>query len=129
MQQRHTARILSSFYNAEFAMVIVTSQGVLFGRDIWGRRSLLQGKCCHCGSIQIASVAAAASNIIPNHENHVKWAEIPPGKIHAISFYTKYVTLPSLDMMTMVAPVALPILLPPPIPPSFNHNNCNTAAL
>jgi hypothetical protein len=112
-------------------MVILTSQGVLFGRDMWGRRFLLQGKCCHCGSIQIASeaAAAAASNIIPNHENHVKWTEISPDEFHAIYFYTKDAILPSLDVMTMVAPVAPPLLLSPPIPPSFNRNNSNSAAL
>ena len=49
--------VMKCFINAEFAFVVVTDDAVYYGRDVWGRRSLLHWICPICGSFRIASVA------------------------------------------------------------------------
>jgi asparagine synthetase B (glutamine-hydrolysing) len=118
--QRQVAHIMASLYNGEFAFVILNlDSGVLFGRDVWGRRSLLLRNCSHCGSFQISSVMEEAKEEDID-DGSMEWKELPPGEIHAFSFSdTGLSILPPLDFATMVTipqtSIELPtLLLPPP---------------
>jgi asparagine synthetase B (glutamine-hydrolysing) len=107
--QCHIANVMARLYNAEFAFAILTQDGVYFGRDLWGRRSLLQWKCPeNCGSFQIVSVAEDSPSTTATTEeststttatatttttecpktttNHLEWTEVPPGMVHRILF-------------------------------------------
>ena len=88
--QKSIANTMSSFYNAEFAFLIVTPSRVYYGRDSWGRRSLLRYDCASCRSFQIASTS---ETLLPDQEektddnddcgaNSSMWKEILPGQVH-----------------------------------------------
>jgi asparagine synthetase B (glutamine-hydrolysing) len=132
MQQQHTATIMASLYNAEYAFVVVTTKGVLFGRDVWGRRSFLQGQCRHCKSFHIASVVVPPPHDVttatPN-EKYMEWTEVVPGKIHAISFAKKNClsSVDSTPIMTAVPAPHYPHLPILPLPPNNNNNNNNVS--
>ena len=100
-QHHQIAGVMSRLYNAEFAFCILTKHGVFFGRDFWGRRSLLRWDCPHCGSFQIVSVAERSSSSMTsqseptpadgsttsdNNTSSIEWKEVPPGMVHCILF-------------------------------------------
>jgi asparagine synthetase B (glutamine-hydrolysing) len=131
----HIANVMSRLYNAEFAFCVLTQQGVYYGRDLWGRRSLLRWNCPrNCGSFQIVSVAESSPPIAPGaalmtttanpspteivSTPTLEWTEVPPGIVHC-SLFSK----PTENMSGVAYPkVAFPISrLPsdfaiPPIP-------------
>jgi asparagine synthetase B (glutamine-hydrolysing) len=73
------SKIMGRFYNAEFAFLILTPEAVYYGRDAWGRRSLLRWDCPnHCGSFQIVSTAELHNT----DEQQEHWTEILPGMVH-----------------------------------------------
>lgn len=102
LHQHHIASVMSRLFNAEFAFLILTSKGVYFGRDRWGRRSLLRWSCpAGCGSFQIVSVAEERDNTFvsvgtvddatpPTSSSSssplMEWIEVPPGQVHTILF-------------------------------------------
>jgi hypothetical protein len=83
-------------YNAEYSFLIASREGVHYGRDVWGRRSLLQWTCPrNCGSFQVISVAEKQHGHHPqsldniNNQNgdnlyNLEWTEVPPGKVHSV---------------------------------------------
>jgi asparagine synthetase B (glutamine-hydrolysing) len=76
------ATTLSRLYNAEFGFLILTPTTVYYGRDHWGRRSLLRWDCPNqCGSFQIVSTAEFPTD----DEEHQNWKEILPGMVHQSS--------------------------------------------
>jgi asparagine synthetase B (glutamine-hydrolysing) len=102
------ASVLGGLYNAEFAFLIVRSDGEIFyGRDPWGRRSLLRWDCSHCGSFHIASTAPSmivgegsevSSQNSPSKEL-AEWQEIPPGMVHVTS--SRRATVESIPISTL----------------------------
>ena len=90
--QGEIAKIFGGFYNAEFAFLIVTPDGVYYGRDEWGRRSLLRWECDQCNSFQIASTAEAYAT----DKQHGSWREIQPGLVHLSSWGSTAKKLPSI---------------------------------
>jgi asparagine synthetase B (glutamine-hydrolysing) len=91
--QHCIATVMARLYNAEFAFLIWTNEGLYFGRDPWGRRSLLFWRCEACGSFQIVSVDesslqgpgdVAVENTTLEQATNVEWTELPPGQVHFI---------------------------------------------
>ena len=102
------AHVMKCLINAEFAFLIVTTDAIYYGRDMWGRRSLLRWECPSCGSFRIASVAedrhysfdskgddsnkiihvgeASADIKAPSRQ---EWSEIIPGQVVEYRFKTK----------------------------------------
>eukprot|EP00934_Nitzschia_sp_Nitz4_P003288 Nitzschia sp. Nitz4//scaffold69_size99277//70319//72115//NITZ4_004642-RA/size99277-processed-gene-0.39-mRNA-1//-1//CDS//3329556742//3278//frame0 len=85
LSPERVASVFGSLFNAEFAFILVDSNKILFGRDAWGRRSLLRWHCPHegCGSFQIVSTPETLSSetdITPQ-----TWEEILPGKVHCLA--------------------------------------------
>jgi len=130
--EQHIANVMSRFYNAEFAFCILSKHGVYFGRDLWGRRSLLFWNCPkNCGSFLVVSVPEncpyTATAISPKRDesssetsNHpfIEWTEVRPGMVHCIRFLSPTEKIPSV----VYPEVSFPLLrLPkemsiPPIP-------------
>lgn len=86
----HIAETMATFHNAEFAILILTKSSIFYGRDLWGRRSLLRWDCPKgCGSFQIVSTAETLDPSLGKDEvcdqEHL-WSEIPPGLVHEIRF-------------------------------------------
>lgn len=82
------ASSLGQLYNSEFAFLVLSPTDVFFGRDRWGRRSLLQWNCPNnCGSFQIVSTTEASGLLGSNYgsEANIHWKEIFPGQVHQIS--------------------------------------------
>jgi asparagine synthetase B (glutamine-hydrolysing) len=119
------ASVLGGLYNAEFAFLIVRSDGdIFYGRDSWGRRSLLRWDCSHCGSFHIASTAP--SMIVVEEEDSkissqgsspkklAEWQEISPGMVHVAS--CRRATVESVPIVTvdksLISAPKLPDLLP-----------------
>lgn len=104
------AEILGNLYDAEYAFMVINSDQVLFGRDPWGRRSLLRWDCpaSQCKSFQIMSTAEndnstnndAAST--STNEQESPWKEITPGVVHKIELTD-----------TTVSSTLIPYLQPP----------------
>jgi asparagine synthetase B (glutamine-hydrolysing) len=92
--QHYIAEIMARLYNAEFAFLVWTKDGVHFGRDPWGRRSLLLWSCPRgCGSFQVVSVVEQAIGTVNNDDGELfpllstlEWSELSPGKVHSILF-------------------------------------------
>jgi asparagine synthetase B (glutamine-hydrolysing) len=135
--QHHIANVMSRLYNAEFAFCILTEHGVFYGRDLWGRRSLLLWRCPrNCGSFQVVSVAedsppavtaATAAAAMPttadespteNSTTALEWTEVPPGMVHCILFSEPKETIPEVAYPKASFPISrLPKnSLIPPIP-------------
>jgi asparagine synthetase B (glutamine-hydrolysing) len=87
--------VLTSMVNAEFALCFVTDAGVFFGRDPFGRRSLLlfnpleqQGpKKHHYTEWMISSVASLEPLKLENNQQSISnhdspWSEVQPGVLH-----------------------------------------------
>lgn len=97
--------VLSSFFNAEFAFCITAKTTIYFGRDRFGRRSLLTTSE---PSFHLASVAASKND---------KWTEVPPGHLFcydmatcqttSIPFQTASVPLPCLSAFESVDNAAI----------------------
>mmetsp|Transcript_23057 Transcript_23057/g.25739 ORF Transcript_23057/g.25739 Transcript_23057/m.25739 type:complete len:652 (-) Transcript_23057:141-2096(-) len=122
----HIANVMARLYNAEFAFSIVDSNTVYFGRDRWGRRSLLQWKCPeNCGSFQITSVAEnfPTSNAIRTECSKtptgptLEWTEVYPGMVHCISFSEHATSTTKVYPNVIVSSPQLPNdVIVPPIP-------------
>ena len=132
--QCHIANVMARLYNAEFAFAILTQDGIYFGRDLWGRRSLLHWKCPeNCGSFQIVSVAEESPSMTSTTEesplttaatatttttecpktttNHLEWIEVPPGMVHCILFS---------DPATIITEIYPNVTIPSPrVPDNF----------
>jgi asparagine synthetase B (glutamine-hydrolysing) len=129
--QCHIANVMARLYNAEFSFAILAQYGIYFGRDVWGRRSLLQWKCPeNCGSFQIVSVAEESPSMTSTTEesllttatatttecpksttNHLEWIEVPPGMVHCILFS---------DPATIITEIYPNVTIPSPrVPDSF----------
>lgn len=124
------ATVISGIYNAEFAFLVVRSDGdIFYGRDPWGRRSLLRYDCSHCGSFHIASTApsimvhvgnegvdASMSQDSPSTEPTL-WQEIPPGMVHVASSYhattIESIPVPAIKPALICKPNKLPDAPPP----------------
>jgi asparagine synthetase B (glutamine-hydrolysing) len=115
-QQQKIAQALSQFYNAEFAFLILTPKMVYYGRDAWGRRSLLRRDCPSCGSFQIVSIP----EVTEEHEEQ-QWTEVLPGKVHQTSLLSTVgneqprqpasIPFPTLESPLVISP--LPSVPPP----------------
>ena len=80
---QEVAKIMGRLTNAEFAFLILTNKFVCYGRDVWGRRSLLRWDCPNkCGSFQIVS----AAEVHNTDEQQEHWTEILPGMVHSDDF-------------------------------------------
>jgi len=84
------ADVLRDLYNAEYAFLLLRSDGQMFyGRDPWGRRSLLRFECNDCHSFVIASVAPfPRTTTMIDHDKDdsgAVWEEIVPGQVHLSS--------------------------------------------
>jgi asparagine synthetase B (glutamine-hydrolysing) len=84
-QQQQIAHVMGQLINAEYAFCIATAECIFYGRDVFGRRSLLTGtsQSCSTTSFQypqwfVASVAA--SSFI---DANILWEEVEPGLVHA----------------------------------------------
>jgi asparagine synthetase B (glutamine-hydrolysing) len=113
------ANTMSSLYNAEFAFLILTPTCVLYGRDSWGRRSLLRWDCPNCGSFRIVSVAEALQSTITTTTTTTtsssttpaeEWTEILPGRVHQISFIQGAATTTTTDTTEPIPYSSLRIL-------------------
>ena len=111
------ATVLGKLYNAEFAFVVVRrSDGhVFYGRDSWGRRSLLKMDCSHCGSFHIASTAPSMIAVSEEGSESSsqdfplpKWQEITPGMVHVTSSHQPTM-IESISFLPLERP---PISLP-----------------
>ena len=90
-QQEQIARVLGQLTNAEYAFCIVTKHCIYYGRDIFGRRSLLTASMqsppsqsssndtCRPNRIlwELASVSTTS-----NLGNNILWREVEPGLVH-----------------------------------------------
>jgi asparagine synthetase B (glutamine-hydrolysing) len=79
--------VFGPLYNAEYAFVLVTPEAVYYGRDAWGRRSLLLRQCPKpgCASFQIVSTPENDDNddsLRAQSSSSSDWQEIPPGLVH-----------------------------------------------
>lgn len=83
---------MGRLFNAEFAFCIVTTKYIFYGRDIFGRRSLLKSKNDH---LQIASVAQPEGD----------WVEIEPGQVFCYGLSTQNTTSLSFLLPKMILPV------------------------
>jgi asparagine synthetase B (glutamine-hydrolysing) len=124
-QQQQIANVMGQLINAEYSFCIVTSECIFYGRDIFGRRSLLTGTsttACSDSSFQLsrtrngthktnetdpdiqwylASVAAPSSSSSPND---IAWEEVVPGLVHA------YVLNPKFDnLLSVLKPIRVQI--------------------
>ena len=81
------ADVLRDLYNAEYAFLLLRSDGQIFyGRDPWGRRSLLRFECHDCHSFVVASVAPFLRTMMDHDEDSgAVWEEIVPGQVHVSS--------------------------------------------
>jgi asparagine synthetase B (glutamine-hydrolysing) len=101
------AEILRDLYNAEYAFLILRSDGQMFyGRDHWGRRSLLRFECNECHSLVIASVAPFPRMTDHDTDHGAVWEEIVPGHVHVSSAghtptLSTSVPIPSMPRMVM----------------------------
>ena len=85
------ATVMGGLYNAEFAFVLLRSDGEIFyGRDAWGRRSLLRLDCEQCRSFHLASTAPFMIKKPQNEDENssndpdsMVWSEVKPGMVHA----------------------------------------------
>ena len=77
------ANVLSRVVNGEFAFCVVNETNVYFGRDKWGRRSLLQSDAGDDGAWRLSSVATDCS---------LAWTEVPPGCVHQYNIETRSTT-------------------------------------
>jgi asparagine synthetase B (glutamine-hydrolysing) len=68
------ASVLSKVVNAEFAFALVTPRFVLYGRDAWGRRSLLERVGDDNALLELSSVATSLVD-------STDWQEITPGQV------------------------------------------------
>jgi asparagine synthetase B (glutamine-hydrolysing) len=95
------ANTMSRLINAEFAFLILTLDAIYYGRDVWGRRSLLRWECPVCGSFRIASVAEeeqegtsslhdslANESLLTAAAAATEWSEIEPGEVAEYRFDT-----------------------------------------
>jgi asparagine synthetase B (glutamine-hydrolysing) len=126
LDQHAIAEVLKDLYNAEYAFLILRSDGQIFyGRDPWGRRSLLlrRSECIDCQSFIIASVALSMLPqtqtqpiLLDSHDDHhdsdvvgttgsTSWEEITPGHVHFISASGDPMTLPSVPIPTVAIPL------------------------
>ena len=121
-QHHHIANVMSRWYNAEFAFCVLTEHGVYFGRDLWGRRSLLRWDCPRdCGSFQIVSVAEnlfpsttatpppAALDGSPGNINatpSLEWKEVSPGAVHYILFSDPTENVPEIVYPKVSFPIS-----------------------
>ena len=117
---------LSHLLNAEYAIVILTHEAIYFGRDPWGRRSLLRSDCDACGSFTICSVVADEQP-----STCTTWMELPPGQITEYQFRSN--TWQTMDLLIPNRPPCLPSLIgaslhPPPPPPGVSPD-CWQASL
>ena len=143
-EQHHIANVMARFYNAEFAFCVLTQNGVYYGRDRWGRRSLLLWRCPrNCGSFQLVSVAEelplsivspslsaatpTAAKISGESLPEIKttavqeWIEVPPGMVHSISFSQS--AEKNSEVLYPKASFSLPRLPNDfPLPPKPNRN-------
>jgi len=111
--QCHIANVMARLYNAEFAFSILDKNAVYFGRDRWGRRSLLQWKCPkNCGSFQIVSVTEC-----PKTTTTLEWTEVYPGMVHCIPFSEHVTTIAEVYPDVIISSPQLPNdFIVPPIP-------------
>lgn len=83
---KRIAEIMAKLYNAEFAVLVLTKSYVYYGRDLWGRRSLLRWDCPKgCGSFQIVSTAESLDTSLDGDDGidqGQNWSEILPGMVH-----------------------------------------------
>lgn len=98
------ARVLQGVYNAEYAFLVLRSDGKIFyGRDPWGRRSLLQLECPDCESLIISSVAPFCLPRNSDSETGVSsWIEIVPGKVHVLAYGDRNRVQSSIDISRVV---------------------------
>jgi asparagine synthetase B (glutamine-hydrolysing) len=140
--QHHIANVMSRLYNAEFAFCVLTQHGVYFGRDLWGRRSLLLWSCPrNCGSFQVVSVAENSPPIVTaatmttttdspteNITTAIEWTEVPPGMVHCILFSEPKEKIPEVAYPKVSFPISrLPKdFLIPPIPQQIGTSQSST---
>jgi asparagine synthetase B (glutamine-hydrolysing) len=72
--------VLRRVVNGEFAFCVVNETNVYFGRDKWGRRSLLQSDAGDGGAWRLSSVATDCS---------LAWTEVPPGCVYQYNIETR----------------------------------------
>lgn len=130
--QRLANQVFARLTNAEFAFAIVTDRCVYYGRDSFGRRSLLvtttHPDACDASAHpttpttttttttwQLASVAdplgdhdaaaaAAAAATIPS------WQEVAPGRVHGYEWATGQMVQVPWDHPSFATPVTVPTL-------------------
>ena len=88
---RSIANCLSRFFNAEYAFVITTAEAIYFGRDPFGRRSLMR-KLDECDRLcQIASVS----------DMHGNWQEIEPGIVYSYDTRTNQILAEPIPVLPL----------------------------
>ena len=85
---------MSHVVNGEFAFCIVSENDVFYGRDQWGRRSLLVSE----GEDDAWRLSSVATLL----ESQQTWTEVPAGRVYQYNIKTGVTQ--SLPLMTTVAP-------------------------
>ena len=96
--------VMSRVWNGEYAFCIVTEQNVYYGRDKWGRRSLLVSN--DSSAWRLSSVATGS---LQQH-----WTEVPPGCVFQYNMTTKTTSTLPLSPPTLHVIPNLPPSTPPP---------------
>jgi asparagine synthetase B (glutamine-hydrolysing) len=121
---------MSRLINAEFAFLILTPAALYYGRDVWGRRSLLRRDCDICGSFQITSVVGTASVAVDDDKSWTPWTEVTPGQVVEYNFATKRQTQVEYPKRSFFSPShELITSSPSPPPPQGVSNDIWNASL
>lgn len=95
------AQVLSRLVNAEFAFCLLTEHAVYYGKDIWGRRSLLVNNSKNNNSNNPTSMRWRLASVATDME--LGWDEVPPGIVYAYD-WTTTTTCSSENNNTIVVP-------------------------
>jgi asparagine synthetase B (glutamine-hydrolysing) len=106
-QQQQIATVMGQLINAEYAFCIATTDCIFYGRDIFGRRSLLTGASEICSNMPFQRPHWCVSSVAESSflDADVKWEEVRPGLVHAYELKPK-----SLDPLKVVE--SIPIRMP-----------------
>jgi asparagine synthetase B (glutamine-hydrolysing) len=78
-------RLAHSWTNAEFAFCLVTPYAIFYGRDGWGRRSLLKSRSQSTWILaSVAEVTITDTAVQPAST----WTEVEPGRVYAYNIHT-----------------------------------------
>lgn len=91
------AAVMSRVSNGEFAFCVVNDTTIFYGRDRWGRRSLLISESVNTWTL--SSVALGPLTLS-------SWTEVPPGRVHQYNLETRETDLlPLLVQSTATAAI------------------------